>query len=246
VPNRIARLTPEQLARMPEWVEKWTAVGLSTEPANFDRATVAALSCYDAAGLRRPRLVLHMGSPLAGLVGGVLGAIMIANKEGFCRVKWEGWERIRAEVWRWGWREIARRVDSRALSQIKSLLMNEVWRHSGRREIESQIMGQVVREVDSRAVGQVLSLVGSEVWGQVWNQLMSQVGGGVTRQVRSQVEIEVMSEVKSLVTWPGDQIVGATLVCCGLAFMPRLVSCAMFADGRILHSRASRMTRRWL
>lgn len=35
---RIDKLTPEQIARFKEWSEDWIKIGLSTEPANFDKA----------------------------------------------------------------------------------------------------------------------------------------------------------------------------------------------------------------
>ena len=36
--NKIEKLTPEQIAKMPEYIEKWTKIGLSTEPADRPRA----------------------------------------------------------------------------------------------------------------------------------------------------------------------------------------------------------------
>lgn len=41
----ITTLTDAQMARMPEWVDKWVAIGLSTEPANFDEAE-KGVSCH--------------------------------------------------------------------------------------------------------------------------------------------------------------------------------------------------------
>ena len=37
MPTRIDGLTPEQHAKMPAWAQKWIAIGLSTEPADFAR-----------------------------------------------------------------------------------------------------------------------------------------------------------------------------------------------------------------
>jgi len=44
--KKITKLTPEQEARFPEFVKKWVDIGLSTEPADFDAATEAALKAY--------------------------------------------------------------------------------------------------------------------------------------------------------------------------------------------------------
>ena len=39
--TKIESLTPEQEARFDEFVDKWTAIGLSTEPADRPRAEAA-------------------------------------------------------------------------------------------------------------------------------------------------------------------------------------------------------------
>ena len=33
MPNKITKLTPDQIARFAEWTEEWIKIGLSTEPA---------------------------------------------------------------------------------------------------------------------------------------------------------------------------------------------------------------------
>lgn len=47
--KRIDELTPEQSARFEEWSKQWIEIGLSTEPADFDKATEAALRAYQLA-----------------------------------------------------------------------------------------------------------------------------------------------------------------------------------------------------
>src|SRR3990172_2259775 len=60
----IERLTPEQEARFPEFIKKWTDIGLSTEPADRPRAEKAIRLMYRSADLAVPRIV-WCGSPLA-------------------------------------------------------------------------------------------------------------------------------------------------------------------------------------
>ena len=45
---KITELAPEHIARFDEWAEKWVQIGLSTEPADFDRAIEAALTYSSA------------------------------------------------------------------------------------------------------------------------------------------------------------------------------------------------------
>lgn len=67
--KKIEKLTPEQIAKIPGWTKKWIDVGLSTEPADFDLATDAALRAYKLCNLENPMVVLRVGSPYAATVG---------------------------------------------------------------------------------------------------------------------------------------------------------------------------------
>jgi hypothetical protein len=75
----IDKITDEQIARFPEWVKKWTDIGLSTEPSNFALAEEAVLKAYDVASLPRPKLVLHVSSPYAACYGGTLAWWMLKD-----------------------------------------------------------------------------------------------------------------------------------------------------------------------
>jgi hypothetical protein len=63
--EKIERLTPEQEARFPEFVERWTKIGLSTEPADRPRAEAAVREMYARAGLAPPQKIVWCGSPLS-------------------------------------------------------------------------------------------------------------------------------------------------------------------------------------
>jgi len=65
--SRIESLTPEQEARMPDYVTEWTAIGLSTEPADRPRAEAAIRLVYERAGLEPPKLIEWCDSPPAML-----------------------------------------------------------------------------------------------------------------------------------------------------------------------------------
>ena len=60
----ITELTDAQKARFPEFVDKWTQIGLSTEPANRPMADEAIRKMYAIAGLESPKIV-WCSSPLA-------------------------------------------------------------------------------------------------------------------------------------------------------------------------------------
>jgi len=70
--EKIISISSEQTAKFAEWSKKWIEIGLSTEPADFDLAIDAALRAYKICNLKKPMIILRMGSPYAATVGGVL------------------------------------------------------------------------------------------------------------------------------------------------------------------------------
>ena len=115
----ITKLTPEQAARFPAWVRKWVEIGLSTKPADFDKAEAAALRAYDLCNLRRPSIVLRMGSPLSAVLGGGFAAALTNSQ-------------VESQV--------ARQVAGQVWNQVESQV---------RSQVESQVAGQVARQVES-------------------------------------------------------------------------------------------------
>jgi hypothetical protein len=54
---RARRLTSAERAHIPEFIEKWTRVGLSTKPVDHQQAKRALCQLYASAGLAEPRIV---------------------------------------------------------------------------------------------------------------------------------------------------------------------------------------------
>jgi hypothetical protein len=70
---KIEKLPEKQIARFLEFVEKWTRLGLSTEPAAREKAEKAIIAAYLAAGLNPPKRIVWCGSPLSqGLTRAVI------------------------------------------------------------------------------------------------------------------------------------------------------------------------------
>ena len=80
--GKITKITPEQSAQFEAWTKKWIEIGLSTEPADFDAATDAALRGYRYANLRKPMVVLRMASPYAATLGGSLAVGLLTELKG--------------------------------------------------------------------------------------------------------------------------------------------------------------------
>ena len=77
MPKKITNLTEAQIARFDEWSKKWIEIGLSTEPADFDKATKAALKAYDLINVDRPKVILKAESPLQATYIGALAWLFL-------------------------------------------------------------------------------------------------------------------------------------------------------------------------
>ena len=91
---KLERLTPEQESRMAEWREKWTAIGLSTEPANRSEAERGIKLAYAAANLAEPRIV-WCDSPMSQGITRAVVLDLIKNKKFGDSV----WASVWASVW---------------------------------------------------------------------------------------------------------------------------------------------------
>jgi len=63
----IEKLTPEQEAKFPEYVEKWLNVGLSTEPIDFEKCKKYAIEAYENAELTPPKKFYMAESPMSAI-----------------------------------------------------------------------------------------------------------------------------------------------------------------------------------
>ena len=65
---KIESLTAEQETRFPEFVGRWTQIGLSTEPADRPRSEAAVRDMYRQAGLAAAKKIVWCGSALSQLI----------------------------------------------------------------------------------------------------------------------------------------------------------------------------------
>ena len=63
--NFIDRLTDAQIARFPEFIKRWTDIGLSTKPADREQAERGVRMAYECAGLAPPKAIVWCGSPFS-------------------------------------------------------------------------------------------------------------------------------------------------------------------------------------
>jgi len=61
---KIKELTKEQQDLLPIYRERWSKIGLSTEPLNFEKAKLAVCQAYESAGLQKPINFYKTKSPV--------------------------------------------------------------------------------------------------------------------------------------------------------------------------------------
>src|SRR3990167_9655693 len=91
----ITELTTEQKSRFPEFVERWTKIGLSTEPADIANAEKGIQLIYQQANLKDPKIVWR-SSPLVS----VLTCALIVDTKSVRTSVWASvWASVGDSVW---------------------------------------------------------------------------------------------------------------------------------------------------
>lgn len=73
-PKKIEELTEEQKAMFPVWVDKYTKIGLSCEPADKERAERGIRSHYTVAELEQPRVIVWAAHPMVTVAAGPIAS----------------------------------------------------------------------------------------------------------------------------------------------------------------------------
>ena len=123
--QRIDHITPEQSARFSEWADKWIKIGLSTDPADFDAATEAALRAYALCNLTRPKVVLRMSSPYGATLGGAIAWAMLRELK-VAGVKSQVWSQVGSQVESQVWSQVRSQVWSQVRLQVGSGVNNSM------------------------------------------------------------------------------------------------------------------------
>ena len=85
----IEKLTPEQEAAMPKYVDRWLKIGLGTGPNDIKNSIIAAKKSYEAAKLVAPTFFGLACSPLSGAVANGIEGCMEDLKKGKTKAEWK-------------------------------------------------------------------------------------------------------------------------------------------------------------
>lgn len=75
--KRVDKMTTGERGRMPEWAEKWTKIGLSTERADRPLFEAAVAACYRYSGLSDPRAVIWAPCPIVAICAGSIATAVL-------------------------------------------------------------------------------------------------------------------------------------------------------------------------
>ena len=118
-------LTDEQKSRFPEFVEKWTRIGLCTDPANRHEAEKGIKEAYYIAGMKEPRIV-WCGSPMGqGIVRAIVLKIFKQNPGASvgASVRDSVWDSVGYSVWASVWDSVGYSV----WDSVRDSVRDSVW-----------------------------------------------------------------------------------------------------------------------
>ena len=118
----ITQLTKEQEAFFPEFIEKWTKIGLSCDPCDIEKSTNAINKCYEIAGLPAPKQIILADSPVsAGIIYKIIKQDSVRNS-------------------------VRNSVGDSVLNSVRNSVRNSVW-NSVRNSVGNSVRDSVLNSV---------------------------------------------------------------------------------------------------
>ena len=193
---KILSLTEKQKEQLSVYREKWIKIGLSTEPANREKAEIAIKEMYRLSGLKDPEKIVWCGSPLSQ---GLTRAIILNKK----LIKDIGkqvsvWSSVADSVRDSVWSSVADSVRSSVGDSVEDSVRSSV-EDSVRSSVEDSVWSSVWSSVADSVRSSVWSSVGDSVWSSVRSSVGDSVGDSVWSSVRSLVRDSVADSVRSSV-----------------------------------------------
>ena len=152
--EKIMTLTAAQKARLPEFARKWIEIGLSTQPADREKAERAIKGLYRLAKLKEPR-VIWLPCPISAALSAMLYARLVSSK----RLGIEVGSAVRSAVDSAVYSAVGSAVYSAVGSAVRSAVDSAVG-SAVRSAVDSAVRSAVDSGVDSAG----LSFFGGSLW----------------------------------------------------------------------------------
>ena len=195
----IETLTREQIAKFPEYVEKWKKIGLSTERIDRPQAVEHMKLFYrDILKYEGDKcLFVFMDDPIMTWCAVVLLYNAFYNKDGTKKP-----QQVRQQVEQQVWQQVEQQVEQQVRQQVGQQVGKQVGKQVEQQvewQVEQQVEQQVWQQVEQQVRQQVERQVEQQVWQQVRQQVEQQVGQQVWQQVWQQVRQQVGKQVRQQV-----------------------------------------------
>jgi hypothetical protein len=200
--KKITSLTDEQEARIGEFVERWTRIGLCTDPADRPRAEAAIRDMYRQGGLEPPTTIVWCGSPLSQFL---TGAIILDSRlmESIGRDCQESvLEIVQDSVGYSVLDDVYACVGDSVGVTVRDGIRDSVWYsayYSFLDSIADNVRTSVWGSVENSVENSVLDSVATSVWCTVWDTVWDRIYDSVATSVRNSVQNSVQNSVRDSV-----------------------------------------------
>jgi hypothetical protein len=202
--QRIEALTKDQEAELPEFRERWRAVGLSTAPLHEEAARSAVRNLYKVSECEEPLAVITLASPMACLLaraicekllqqtlsenqrlvlekklGGQLGGQLRDQLRG------QLGDQLRGQLGD----QLRGQLGDQLWDQLRGQLGDQLWG-----QLRGQLRGQLGDQLRDQLRGQLGDQLRGQLWGQLRGQLRDQLRGQLGGQLRGQLRGQLYQE----------------------------------------------------
>ena len=171
--SRIDALTPDQIARYSEHVDRWTRIGLCTDPADRPRAEDAMRRCYSLAGLVQPQRIVWCESPMSQAITRYIAGASVGGS-------------VRVGVWV----SVGAGVRASVWDSVRASVRAGVGDSAGASvgdSVRAGVLAGVGDSVGDRVGDSVLAGVRASVWDRVGDSVLAGVWDRVGDSVRAGV-----------------------------------------------------------
>ena len=194
----IKELTPKQIELLSVYRDKWIAYGLSCEPTDWDRAIRGVGMAYESAGLKKPKHIISLSSPLAGCIGTFLLSSPEVGAQVGAHVRAHVYDQVRDQVYAQVRAQVYDQVGDQVGAHVYDQVRDQVYAHVRAQvydQVRAHVRAQVRAHVRAQVRDQVHDQVGAQVRAQVYDQVGAQVGAHIHDQVRDQVYAQVGAHI---------------------------------------------------
>jgi len=159
--KQIESLTEEQRGRFAEFADRWTAVGLCTEPADRTAAEAGVRLAYEIAAKPAPRIVWCM-SPLSGALARAIVTSKKVRASVVASIRASVSDSVRASVWASVEASVAASVRASVWDSVWDSVVASVWD-----SVAASVRDSVAASVSASVSDSVAASVSASVWDSV-------------------------------------------------------------------------------